>query len=144
MDNAFTQILTQEIENLNLGYSQLRLINWKLNQFKKKHPNAEEGNTEQKENYEKLVVMGSNLIDNLKISITQIQLRLKAIENKTGFTNDKNKKFEILAAQIYDSESPNDKDLIEFITLINQIYINNVSNTQLENTANITSQLNTR
>jgi len=124
MENAFTQILIREIENLNLRYAQYSLL------FAK-------GNTETFPDGkvpQEMITLTQNLIDEIKISIIQIMLRLKAISTKIRLSAKSLELLESLAKTIKETKIPEEQDLEEILTQINKIYAESLIEAQLETT----------
>ncbi len=124
LQNAFTQILIREIENLNLRYSQYTLI-------------IAKGTTEKFPNDkvpEEMVALTHNLIDEMKISIIQILLRLKAVAKKIRLDLKEIELLEAAAKKIKETKIPEEKELETILTKINEIYAESLIETQLKTT----------
>lgn len=131
MDNVFTQILIQEIENLNLRYSQLTLTNYKITQFKKENPNTEEYTTDKKEIITTLIDNRNAFLDEIRVSITQILMRIEPIADKIKLTDELKKNISNAGENFYNEAK--DEDLTHFLTNINKIYVNNLISAKVEN-----------
>jgi hypothetical protein len=124
MDNAFIQILIREIENLNLRYSQYSLL--LIKGAYEKFPDDKIP--------EEMILLSQNLIDEIKISILQIFLRLKAVSQKIRLTAKELETFDILQDKILRTKVPLEKELKELIETVNQIYAENIAESNIEST----------
>jgi len=124
MDNAFTQVLIQEIEMLNLRYSQYSLL------FDKAKKEAE-GKKDYKPP-EDIVKLTQQFIDELKISITQISIRIPPIKDKIKLSEEAESRLTELTENLRTSKIPDEKELFEYVTLINEIYATNLAEIKVE------------